>query len=100
MSTGLGLDQLSPSFIPHPTHGAHLWRQRSLLSREKEGEVLSGHCHSADQLWDPGGGGPFSELQFPQKWSDHTRALETASVIQMGCIIFMAHSHPPALVEE
>lgn len=54
MSTGLGLDQLSPSFISHPTHGAHLWRQRSLLTREKEGEVLSGHCHSTDQLWDPG----------------------------------------------
>lgn len=53
-STGLGLDQLSPSYIPHPTHGAHLWRQRSLLSREKEGEVPSGHCHSVYQLWDPG----------------------------------------------
>lgn len=46
--------------------------------------------------------GSFSELQFPnpQKWSDNTHALETASVIQMGCIIFMAHSHPPVLVEE
>lgn len=46
--------------------------------------------------------GPFSEFQFPnsQKWSNNTHALETASVIQMGCIIFMAHFHPPVLVEE